>query len=130
MSSEPRRNAFPRALRVVSRTHFQRAYKRGQRARGDQLIVVAVANGLDFPRLGLSVGRVIWRDAVPRNRVRRLFREAFRLTRHELPGGFDFILIPARPKLEPELEALKVELVRLARKAVERCAAKGSGERS
>jgi ribonuclease P protein component len=121
---EPRRNRFQRALRVVSRAHFERAYKRGQRARGDVLVVVAVGNGLTHPRLGLSVGRVIWRGAVQRNRVRRVFREAFRLTQHELPAGFDFVLIPARSQLEPELEATKTELVRLAHKAAERWRAK------
>ena len=34
-----------------------------------------------------------------RNRVRRVFREAFRLSQHDLPSGFDFVLIPARPRL-------------------------------
>ncbi len=124
MSIEPRNLTYPRTLRVVSKAHFQRAYKQGQRARGDILVVVAVANGLTHPRLGLSVGRVIWRDAVPRNRVRRVFRESFRLTQHELPVGFDFILIPGRPALVPQLEATKLELVRLANKAAERWRAK------
>ena len=124
MESTPRRNGFPRALRIVSRGDFQRAYKQGQRARGDILVVVARGNGLEHPRLGLSVGRVIWRDAVPRNRVRRVFREAFRLARHELPAGFDFVLIPAQPKLVPELEATVAELRKLARKAADRWLAK------
>jgi ribonuclease P protein component len=37
-------------------------------------------------RLGLSVGKRVG-NAVARNRAKRLVREAFRLSRHELEGG-------------------------------------------
>lgn len=111
---------FLRTHRVVRGADFQRAYKHGSRARGDVLMVVAVANGLEQPRLGLSVGKRIWKSAVRRNRVRRIFREAFRLSQFELPAGFDLILIPAAKALEPKLEATTEELVRLAAKAAAR----------
>jgi ribonuclease P protein component len=115
---EPKqRCTFPRKLRVVRRGDFQRAYERGARARGAVMIVVAVANELPHARVGLSVGKSIWRGAVQRNRVRRVFREAFRLEQHALPAGFDLVLIPARPKLEPELGATRAELIALAHKA-------------
>ena len=79
---------------------------------------------LAIPPGGLSVGRAIWRGAVQRNRVRRVFREAFRLSRPALPAGFDFVLIPARPKLEPQLAPTRAELERLTRKLAERWAAR------
>jgi ribonuclease P protein component len=119
-----RKNRFPRAFRVLRKSEFQRAYRDGSRARGSIVIVVAIANALGYTRVGLSVGKVIWRDAVGRNRVKRIFREAFRTVREELPAGFDLILIPAQPKLEPELEATRAELIKIARKAVERFRAK------
>jgi ribonuclease P protein component len=115
---------FPRALRVVRGGDFQRIYRAGSRAKGTLLIVVAAANSLAHPRLGLSVGRSCWKSAVKRNRVKRIVREAFRLSRAELPGGFDLIVIPAQPKLEPELAAARVELVALANKAAARFRAK------
>lgn len=74
-------------------------------------------NGLGTSRLGLSVGRSTWRRAVRRNRVRRIFREAFRLARPELPAGLDIVLVPARKELDPSLEGTRVELVQLTRKA-------------
>jgi ribonuclease P protein component len=52
--------------------------------------------------------------AVQRNRLRRLYREAFRLTRHEMPLGCDLILIPRRPQ-PPTLAELKQSLPRLVR---------------
>ena len=94
------------------------------------LLVVAVANGTALSRVGLSVGKKVWKRAVDRNRVRRIFREAFRLTRHELPPGHDYILVPAAEKLRPALQATCRELARLAPKAVARLrAANGNGAR-
>lgn len=113
--------SFPRRMRLVRGADFQRAYRQGSRARGDLLLVVAHPNGLDHPRLGLSVGKAIWKHAVRRNRLRRLFREAFRLEQHALPAGYDLVLVPGKPRLEPRLDALRVELVKLAARAARRC---------
>ena len=111
---------FRRKMRMRRQRDFQRAYGQGNRARGSLLVVVACANGLDHSRLGLSVGRKVWKSAVRRNRVRRIFREAFRLAYAGLPQGYDFVLIPAEPRLDPALDAVGPELVRLARKAAQR----------
>ena len=54
-----------------------------------------------------------------RNRFRRLYREAFRLTRHEMPTGLDLVLIP-RGQEEPALEELKKSLPELVRKLARR----------
>ena len=69
-------------------------------------------------RLGIAVPKKVG-NAVVRNRYKRLFREAFRLTQHDLPAGVDLILIP-RPGAEPALEVLKESLVKLARQAAKK----------
>ena len=107
-------------MRMRSGSHFQRAYKSGSRARGGILVVVICENGLEVSRLGLSIGKRIWKSAVRRNRIRRVFREAFRLSYGSLPKGYDYVLIAAEPKLVPELEATRKELVHLAKKAERR----------
>lgn len=122
------KNGFHPRMRVRSGAHFQRAYRTGSRARGRLLLVVAVENELGWTRLGLSVGRRIWRHAVGRNRVRRMFREAFRLSYGELPEGLDLVLIPAAPALDPALPELRQELVHLARKAERRLLEKRAQE--
>src|SRR5580700_8267704 len=90
---------------------FQRVYERRRSASDAWLIVYACENGLPHLRLGLSVSRKVG-QATHRNRLRRLYREAFRLTRHEMPTGLDLVLIPRCPE-EPPLEELKASLPRL-----------------
>lgn len=133
MGTKPGGRGHPKAARMRGLSDFQRAYRDGSRAKGAILTVVARPNGLAHARLGLSVGRSIWKSAVRRNRVRRIFREAFRLEQQRLPAGFDLVLIPAGPRLEPELAATRDELVELARKAAARATerhARDQAERS
>ena len=82
---------------------------------GGWLIVYVCENDLPHLRVGLSVSRKNG-GAVQRNRLRRLYREAFRLTRHEMPTGLDLVLIPRRPE-HPELAVLCRALPRLVRQA-------------
>ena len=110
---------FPRCFRIRSGADFGRAYRKGRRARGSILLVVGADSGRNHPRLGLSVGKKVWKHAVKRNRVRRVFREAFRLTAPELPP-LDLVLIPAEPRLVPSTAETAAELRRLARKVARR----------
>ena len=103
--------------RIKSSGDFARVYREGSRARSGILVVAVASNGRDYSRLGLSVGKRIWKSAVRRNRVRRLFREAFRLSRDQLPTGLDIVLIPAAPRLDPRLEEVRRDLVAMCAKA-------------
>src|SRR5262245_62604547 len=100
---------FPKHEHLRRPADFQRVYDRRRSVSNDWLIVYGCPNGLPYLRLGLSVSRK-YGGAVQRNRLRRLYREAFRLTRHEMPTGIDLILITRKPG-EPALETLKVGVV-------------------
>lgn len=78
---------------------FARIYRDGVRAGDASLLVFALPNSLDVTRFGVSVSRKLG-GAVRRSRLKRLLREAFRLTQHTLPKGFDLILIPQRSSAE------------------------------
>src|SRR5438094_8419118 len=84
---------------------FRRTYDRRRSVSDSWLIVYACENGLPHLRLGLSVSRKMG-QATHRNRLRRLYREAFRLTRSAMPVGLDLVLIPRGPQ-EPPLDELK-----------------------
>ena len=87
-------------------------YKGGQRA-GDGLFAInALANGLGFARLGMSVSTRTVGNAVRRNRVRRIIREVFRERHAELPA-VDLVVTSrpgardaARPAIVTSLERL------------------------
>jgi ribonuclease P protein component len=59
-------------------------------------------NPYGFPRLGVSVGKACG-EAVVRNRLKRLLREAFRLSQHQIPQDFDYLLMIS-PRLARSLK--------------------------
>ena len=103
---------FHSEYRVRRTADFRRAYRRRRSASDELIVVFGYPSGLPHPRLGLSVSRKVG-PAVVRNRWKRLLREAFRLSREELPAGLDLIVVP-RPGAEPQLAALRESLPRLA----------------
>ena len=115
--------AFRRHEHLRRPADFQRVYDRRRSAADGKLIVYVCENGLPHLRLGLSVSRKNG-PAVHRNRMRRLYREAFRLTRHEMPPGLDLVLVPRRPD-EPTLEDLLKALPRLVRQAARKLGQEG-----
>jgi ribonuclease P protein component len=64
-------------------------FKRVQRS--TYLDIFFRQNDLPYPRLGMIVPKKVLARAVDRNRVRRLIREAFRLSQAEL-GGRDVVI--------------------------------------
>ncbi len=69
--------------RLTHARQFQAVYAERLRKSAGPLTLHARPNGLAFARLGLAVGRPVG-TAAARNRVKRLLREAFRLSRHEV----------------------------------------------
>ena len=121
--SEQKRFRLRPEQRLKKTVQFQRVYEEGVSASDDRLIVYALANELAYSRLGLSVGKKLG-SAVKRNRYKRTLRESFRLKQHELPMGYDFVLIP-RPGLEASTELYEKSLLYLCRKCERRVAEQG-----
>jgi ribonuclease P protein component len=80
--------------RLKSPEAFRRAFRRRRVEADDILTVYGIENGLEIVRLGISVSRKKIKAANARNRFKRLVREAFRLTKCELPAGLDLVVIP------------------------------------
>ncbi len=65
-------------------------------------------------RLGIVAGRR-YGNAVQRNRIKRLIREAFRRIRHDLPAGVDCVVLP-RPGADPTILQIRESLLTLAQR--------------
>ena len=78
-------------MRLANARQFRAVYAEQVRRNAGPLLVYALPNGLDHPRLGLAVPKRVG-NAVKRNRVKRMLREALRLMQHDLPGGYDLVV--------------------------------------
>lgn len=111
--------AFPKSHRVRTPAEFQAVFDAKASASDGVLVVYAKANGLPHPRLGLAVSKKVG-NAVRRNRHKRLYREAFRLLQHDLPTGFDFLLLPRVKPTPPTLDDVRTSLLKLSRQLANR----------
>lgn len=106
-SSAPQ--AFPKALRLLSRGEFRRVYEEGQRRSAPLCAVFFKSNGLPHSRLGITAPARVGK-AVIRNRMKRRLREIFRRNQAVIAPGWDIVVNPRPavatvpfPKLERDL---------------------------
>lgn len=104
--------------RIKDPADFRRAFDRKRSVSDAVLIVYGMENGLAHARLGVSVSRKRVRKASARNRIKRLIREAFRLSKAELPPGVDLVVLPRAP--QADFEAVRSSMATLARDAARR----------
>jgi ribonuclease P protein component len=84
-SARLRRNQRLRSAAVAA------ALKSGGSTRAQRFVLHSIVNPLGYPRLALVVPKRLVKNAVDRNRIRRLAREAFRQRQAKL-GCRDFVL--------------------------------------
>ncbi len=105
-------------MRIRSSDDFKRIYELQQRVGDGRLLIFGAKNDLQNSRLGLSVSRKHG-NAVRRVRLKRLIRESFRLSQHNIPTGFDFIVIP-RQGVVATIAELQSSIQRLTQKVANR----------
>ena len=106
--SSPRRTLRPRQ-RLRNPSDFRRVYDARKTWHGAAVVIFFRPNGVSFSRVGLSVSRKHG-PAAKRNRLRRVLREAFRLSQADVPAGFDFVLIPRQGVRNLDTEMARQQL--------------------
>jgi ribonuclease P protein component len=117
MNLKPKSTLRPHE-RMKDPAEFRRVFEGRRSVSDDVLIVYGIENGRAYPRLGISVSRKKVRAAHARNRLKRLVREAFRLSKSELPAGIDLVVLPRGANVR--YAAVRRSLTTLARAVVRR----------
>ncbi|MGH7130953.1 MAG: ribonuclease P protein component [Phycisphaerales bacterium] len=119
---------FRRRQRLSHDREFQAVFAARCSSNRGPLRIHARFSGLPHTRLGLSIGRRFG-NAVARNHLKRLLREAFRLEQRRLPTGIDLVISvnPHDPLPLADYRALLVEAATLLARQLETRRAKESG---
>jgi ribonuclease P protein component len=98
------RFSFPKKKRLVSNRQFKAVLARGLRLSNGLLTLYMAENNCGYSRLGVSVSKSCG-NAVVRNRLKRLLREAFRQSQDRIPAGFDYLLMISPPRFLAKAKA-------------------------
>ena len=104
-----------KSYRLKSRASYNYSYRKGQSVAEKNTVLVYHKTQLP-PKFGFSVTKKIG-NAVTRNRIRRLLKEAVRSMIGSVDGGFNYIVVARTGITELSLAEIKSELVALFKKA-------------
>ena len=83
---------FSRAQRLLRPEEYRRVFEQGAKTGDEAILILGVCNDLAYPRLGLAIAKKHLKQAVQRNRVKRLIRESFRGHLDAL-AGLDLVVL-------------------------------------
>ena len=78
--------SFSRGQKLLTADQYKMVFSKSKRFGNKSFTVLARRNSLSHPRLGLAISKKAVKNAVDRNRIKRIFRESFRLNQHKLPN--------------------------------------------
>ncbi|SHI13181.1 ribonuclease P protein component [Sporobacter termitidis DSM 10068] len=91
---------------------FRRLYTKGRSAASQYAVVYCRKNKGSMNKLGLTVSTKIGK-AVQRNRIRRRFKEIYRLNEDKLIPGFDIVIVARTKSRFATYHALEADLLSL-----------------
>lgn len=103
-------------LRLKKNLEFKRVYKQGRSVANRFAVMYILHNGTPHRKAGFSVSKKIG-GAVQRNKLKRLFREVYRLNQENLIKGIDIVFIARQAAKEANFQELTKAFHDLFRKA-------------
>jgi ribonuclease P protein component len=126
VSGSDKRSPFPRSVRLLRHSDFERVYKKGRRHFAAHMTVFYLPRPADESetgavRVGFTVSKVLG-GAVVRNRMKRRLREAVRL-HGMIRAAMDVVINPKKSLLGAAFADVQSE-IRRAFEVIEKAAAK------
>lgn len=73
-------------------SEFQRVYKKGRYKVGKYITIYILPNKMEINRIGITTGKRFG-NSVQRNRMKRIIRESYRLSRESMKVGYDIVFV-------------------------------------
>jgi len=100
---------------------FSYVFEKAKKVYGDHLTLLFRPTDLGYPRLGLAVSKKHTRNAIVRNRVRRIAKESFRLTTENL-GSVDIVILSKKGIAEVDAKILRQSIDKQWQVMIKKCA--------
>ena len=100
--------------RLTRSSQFAAVFKEGKYWANDFMVIKAMPNGLEQSRFGFVTSKKVG-NAVVRNRVRRLLREAVRL--NPVETGWDIVIIARKESAGKNYHQMEPKLLKLLNRA-------------
>lgn len=101
--------------RLKKDPEFKRVYRYGRTVVSRNIVLYYCPNKMEYNRIGFSISKKVGKSVV-RNKIKRIYREAFVKIEKQLCKGYDFILIARKPAVDVSYREACEELYNLCRK--------------
>jgi ribonuclease P protein component len=91
---------FAKRERLIKTKDFRKVYRDGRSYKAGFVILRLLPNTASINRVGFSISARSIKRAFRRNRIKRLFREAYRRNKNILKNGFDIVFVIRRDTKE------------------------------
>lgn len=100
--------------KITKNKDYKKVYNYGKSVADRYLVLFFLVNNLETSRFGFTVSKKIG-NAIKRNRVRRLFKEACRLNLNRFPIGFDYVILARNAIVGRKYQQVEESLLKLLR---------------
>ena len=111
-----KRFKFRKINRIKSKKGFQLVYTSGRSVVDTLSVIYVLASPTEEVKIGLAVGKKLG-NAVLRNRVKRMMREAFRMRKNEIKANTNIVWVARKKLIAADYKTYDRVLMRLVKRA-------------